>query len=109
MSVGRRGRGGGLVANRLSPGDRYGRWTVVRPSGFEVQSGARRARCVVRCVCGYERVAFEYMVKGGRTTGCPSTKCRARFEAAQELGPELHALLDEKLADFMRGPDEDRS
>lgn len=88
---------------RLSPGDRFGRWTVVRSAGFREQSGKRRARCVVRCVCGAERIAFEYMLKAGKTTGCPSRRCQRRWAGGETLREQLHLVFHETLEAFVRG------
>lgn len=79
---------------RLTSGDTFGRWTVVRSAGFKHQAGRNRARCVVRCVCGAERVAFEYMLKGGRTHGCTSRKCLSRWEAGEEIRRRIADEID---------------
>lgn len=84
-----------IRGRRLTAGDRIGRWTVVRPAGFRMQSGKNRARCVVRCVCGAERVAFEYMLKAGKTTGCRSRRCRRRWAGASAIGHQQHLTFPE--------------
>ena len=68
------------------------RWTIVcnlpptprRPSR---QHDRQRAR--VRCVCGLECVIWLEDLHGGRSSGCNSHRCRARYEIAIELEREL--------------------
>lgn len=88
---------------RIPPGTKFGRWTTIRSAGFREQSGKRRARCVVQCVCGHEQTAYEYMLRGGKTTGCTSRKCLARFEAGEQLRPILVAQVDATIEAFVRG------
>jgi len=61
------------------------RWTILarvararrRPSQPDLRE---RVRC--RCVCGIERIVWLEDVTAGRSTGCSSRTCRARFAAS---------------------------
>lgn len=88
-------RAGGIVF-----GERYAgsRWTVLRMTTPGTRSGRTRARYLCRCSCGAEQAVFHEDLAGGRSGGCKSTECRARFEAVQAIRPKL----DELFEGFMR-------
>jgi hypothetical protein len=74
------------------PGDRVGRWTVIRHAGPAQQphGGNRlvwRHRVIVKCACGLRGIAFEYRLRKGRCLGCRSMTCinavRLRSEIAK--------------------------
>lgn len=66
----------------LKRGDRFGRWTVVRPATNGTTSkGTSAARVLVRCECGAERVAFTLELNRGDTSGCLSVACRNKWES----------------------------
>lgn len=76
------------MADRIEVGATFGRWTVVRRASPARRSSAEaydRARVVVHCVCGRERYAFEVDLHTGRTQGCSSSKCAAKWEAVQGI------------------------
>lgn len=65
------------------------RWTIVRklsPMPRRASDPTRnRPRAHVRCVCGFERVLWLEEITQGRSSGCNSHRCRARFEAARDV------------------------
>lgn len=93
-----------------------GRWTIVarlpsrtrRPSEYTL-----RARVRVHCVCGIERDVWLEDVESGRSTGCESRRCAARYHASHDIremltgwiGREAKALaghLDAAAVERMR-------
>lgn len=87
------------------------RWTIVRnlPSVPRRVSdpGRHRRRARVRCVCGHERVIWLDDLHSGRSSGCNSHRCSARYEIAleleRELGPRFAAAhkLHDRLARWL--------
>lgn len=51
----------------IQPGQRYGRWTVVR-EGERRAAGARTLLC--RCDCGTEKIVDEVRLRNGRSRSC---------------------------------------
>lgn len=71
--------------SQIAKGQKFWRWTVIRHA-TPVQRERRRGqlifcrRVVVRCVCGWERLAWETDVATGRSNGCPKAGCRKRYD-----------------------------
>lgn len=84
---------------RLSTGTRFGRWTVVGHAPAKQVGGEnyRRACVYVECVCGVRQRALEGDLKRGRSSGCRSSRCRARWEAMRYIG----TMLEESKVDFV--------
>ena len=64
-----------------------GRWTIVsraepRPRRAH---GWQRARVHVRCVCGVERTVWLEDLEAGKSTGCVSRRCAARYHASEDV------------------------
>ena len=76
------------------------RWTIIRRATPAQRSGTTRRRVLCRCVCGLEQPVYEMDLSTGRTSGCKSTNCRARWEAAESLRGQVEAML----AAFLRRP-----
>lgn len=81
----------------LEPGERYGRWTVVRYSGLRRTSagGRNSLRCYLcRCDCGTERVVIGSTLTRGlsRSCGC------LRREAAEEARRRKRAAALARVA-----------
>ncbi len=68
-----------------------GRWTIVaRTARAQRRPGeALRERVRVRCVCGYERDVWLQDLQTGRSTGCDSRLCAARYLAADDIRAAL--------------------
>ena len=81
------------------------RWTVIRASAPQQRAPSQsfaRARALVQCVCGVRKLAWVEDIQGGRSTGCPSRRCKARHEAA------MHVLVQlEEMAALGRIPTEE--
>lgn len=91
------------------PGDRFGRWTVVRlaPSSARYSESYRRVRVRCVCVCGAEKVLFLNDLRSGKTRGCRSNKCQMRGEAAEMVRKLAGEALGELLADRLQAGDGD--
>lgn len=76
------------------------RWTIVaRCARAQRRPGeAMRERVQVRCVCGLERVVWLQELQMGRTTGCYSRICAARYLAAEDIRNALRGWSDHELA-----------
>lgn len=48
----------------------------------------------VRCVCGVERIVWLEDLEQGRSTGCESRRCSARFLASQDMRSMLTHWLE---------------
>lgn len=59
----------------LTPGQRFGLWTIVR--AVEHKGGPRLY--LVRCVCGEERTLRIYDLRSGRSESCGCQKPRKRY------------------------------
>lgn len=78
----------------------YGRWTIQaraksqarRPSEYTV-----RARMHVRCVCGLEKIVWQEDLEAGRSTGCESRRCAARFHASLDIREMLTGWVDREV------------
>jgi hypothetical protein len=84
----------------MSPGERYGRWTVVRhssPAKAHDSDEGVRARVYVRCVCGHEQTSFAHYLRRGESSGCKARSCKARWEAAQALTKRFEVWMSEWL------------
>jgi hypothetical protein len=71
--------------DKLAPGTRHGRWTVVSFAGRNSQHGAMFR---VRCECGKERVVFGPNLTKGKSVSCGCYRAeyqRAKFRAALSL------------------------
>lgn len=70
-----------------------GRWTIVArvARGQRRPGEAMREKVLVRCVCGLERIVWLQDMQTGRTTGCDSRACAARYLVADDI---RHALSD---------------
>lgn len=69
-----------------------GRWTILARAPSRQRRPSRphlRARVVVRCVCGVQRTVWLEDLEQGRSTGCESRRCHARFLAVQDLRAKL--------------------
>lgn len=69
----------------------HGRWTIVARTGRAQRrpGEALRERVRVRCVCAYERVIWLQDLQTGRSTGCDSRLCAARYLAADDIRTAL--------------------
>ena len=76
------------------------RWTIVArcARGQRRPGEAMRERVQVRCVCGFERVVWLQDMQTGRTTGCDSRICAARYLAAEDIRAALRGWSDHELA-----------
>jgi hypothetical protein len=77
-------------------GQTYGRWTVLKlaaPLKRAQSDTGMQSRAVTRCVCGHEQVSWLKDLELGRSAGCRSLKCRARYEALGELDGAIDRLL----------------
>lgn len=55
----------------VSPGDRYGRWTVIGEAAPHQQRGGQVRRMVnVRCGCGHQSIAWLNHLRSGHSTQC---------------------------------------
>lgn len=75
------------------------RWTIVArcARGQRRPGEAMRERVQVRCVCGFERVVWLQDMQTGRTTGCDSRICAARYLAAEDIRVALRGWSDHEL------------
>lgn len=76
-----------------------GRWTIVARAGRAQRrpGEAARQRVRVRCVCGYERDVWLQDLQTGRSTGCDSRICAARFMAVEEVRATLSSWSQREL------------
>jgi hypothetical protein len=85
-----------------------GRWTIVaRRARVQRRPGeAPRERVLVRCVCGQERVVWLQDMQTGRTTGCESRLCAARYLVADEIRTTLTGwgAREHQLLSGLKGP-----
>ncbi len=68
------------------------RWTIVarlEPQRRRACETYERQRVRVRCVCGIERDVFLQELQTGRTWGCDSRLCAARYLVSADLRAEL--------------------
>lgn len=68
------------------------RWTVIRessPAKRRPSDDGLRRRVLVECVCKWRAVLWLQDIQQGLSTGCRSSRCRARHEAAVELRAQL--------------------
>lgn len=68
------------------------RWTIVQrlePQRRRACEAYERQRVRVRCVCGVERDVFLQELQTGRTWGCDSRVCAARYIASSDVRAEL--------------------
>lgn len=75
-----------------------GRWTIVsRAKSLPRRPGrpCLRARVHVRCVCNHESTVWLEDIEQGRSGGCRSRSCHARFLASRNM----RALLTGWIAD----------
>jgi hypothetical protein len=75
-----------------------GRWTIVSratPQPRRPSQPYLRARVHVRCVCSLESVVWLEDIEQGRSGGCRSRSCHARFLASRTM----RALLTRWIAD----------
>lgn len=52
-----------------------------------------RSRVHVRCVCGHEQDVFESDLRSGKTGGCKTGACSARWHAAEQLRAEFRDMV----------------
>ena len=57
------------VDSVVTPGDRYGRWTVIK----ELVSKTKHRRVLCQCRCGTKRAVLLQNLTGGRTRSCGCT------------------------------------
>lgn len=84
----------------MSPGDRYGRWTVVRqatPAQRRPSTPTMRKRVLVRCMCGFEKLAYVQDLRSGRSKGCNSARCRTTHQARASLSAEVEGVVREEV------------
>jgi hypothetical protein len=75
-----------------------GRWTIIRheaPERRRPSCPQQRRRVLARCVCGLEKVVWTDDIVAGRSTGCDSHRCKARWEVACDFRKRLDAWLHE--------------
>lgn len=77
-----------MASDRVSIGDRFGRWTVIRHAAPK----ANRRACMVRCRCGAERVIQERRLTSGQSKGCRSSDC---YQEAASLELAIGVLREE--------------
>ena len=74
-----------------------GRWTIIAravPLRRRPSVPAIRARVHVRCVCGVERIIWLEDLESGRSRGCESRRCAARFLASADIRAMLDGWID---------------
>lgn len=74
-----------------------GRWTVLAravPLRRRPSVPAIRARVHVRCVCGTERIIWLEDLESGRSRGCESRRCAARFLASADIREMLTGWVE---------------
>lgn len=82
-----------------------GRWTVVAraaPMQRRPSMPALRARVHVQCVCGVERIIWLEDLESGRSRGCESRRCAARFLASQDVRVMLDSWVAKDRAAMLR-------
>lgn len=97
-------RGYGWRRGTVRPGKRYGRWTVIRHAVPGKRDGAK-ARVVVQCVCGRERLAYSKDLYQGRSRGCASADCRHRYKASVELRGRIDTAITQALSEHAADPE----
>ncbi len=78
-----------------------GRWTIVAravPLRRRPSVPAIRARVHVRCVCGIERIIWLEDLESGRSRGCESRRCAARFLASADIKEMLEGWIQRDRA-----------
>jgi len=96
--------------SKVQRGQRFGRWTVVRyaspaPQPYGVRDGrVYHRRLHVRCVCGFERDAWERDILRGDSRGCRLASCRHAYdevtmrkvrEATDTIAARIARLLEQ--------------
>lgn len=55
----------------VSPGDRFGRWTIIKESARVISpNGVKLRAFLCRCDCGKESIVRWYSLKSGRSVSC---------------------------------------
>lgn len=78
-----------------------GRWTILAratPLRRRPSVPAIRARVHVRCVCGVERIIWLEDLESGRSRGCESRRCAARFLASADIREMLDGWVERDRA-----------
>jgi hypothetical protein len=79
---------------KVTPGTVIGRLTVIKrlpPAKRCHSDDGVRGRCLVRCVCGREKIVWDQDCTR-RLSGCGSLKCSTRQELANDLKHTLDGL-----------------
>ena len=74
-----------------------GRWTILAratPQPRRRSPPHLRARVHVRCVCGLAHTVWLEDIEQGRSTGCSSRRCFARYQASHDLRAALTRFID---------------
>lgn len=88
-------------AGSIVPGTR---WLVVRhatPAQRNVGRPLWQARVVVRCVCGTQRIVWEWDLVHGRSRGCPSAACRRVSARSEVVMAAVDKAIEEQLASLV--------
>ena len=80
---------------KISPGDRFGHWTVLAPSE------ERPYYFTCRCDCGTVKDVYRSSLLQGTSTQCPAC-------AFSAISDGLHRSVREKAAAALHGPDRQR-
>ncbi len=70
-----------MTAHPVSPGQRFGRWTVLERA--RAKPGDRHVMWLCRCACGVERPVRPRDLRTGRTKGCIA--CHTRKDLKGEV------------------------
>lgn len=73
----------------VQPGDKYGRWTVLRKAEDYVSPGGTRiAKWHCKCECGTEKEVLQNVLRSGgsRSCGCIQAKVLPEFKKGQLIG-----------------------
>lgn len=79
----------------IPKGSRFGRYVVTAPAAKSPNGGRRRVW--VECVCGFRRRILERDLVIGRSTGCPSGRCREAWKAEEARREERDLTLRDAI------------
>lgn len=67
----------------IKPGQRYGRWKVLRASATYVKRGVRYPRWVCKCSCGIIKSVLAWNLASGKTRSCGCLSRMAAYKHGQ--------------------------
>jgi hypothetical protein len=76
------------------------RWTPIARLQSQIRRPSEhtlRGRLRMRCVCGIERDVWLEDVESGRSTGCESRRCAARYHASLDIREMLAGWINREL------------